>query len=110
YADRGAGTILDTYDEDERVELARYFMNRNFTNGLGLRDRAVYLLMRATCSRGETLRQMQLCDMWFRNLTGDEGPTTPCNVLGFTIRQGKTTNAEKAEFRGVMRHKDVELC
>mgnify|MGYP001600722398 CR=1 FL=1 len=104
--DRGAGTLLETYDEEEKVKLASYFFDAN--SGLGLLDSAGYLIMRSTMGRGQSIRHLQLADMWIREIP-NEGPA-PCFVLGLTSTKSKTNQTGRVGITGAMWHRDVNLC
>lgn len=58
--------------------------------------------------RGQSVRYLQLADMWVRKLE-NEG-ATPCYAMGITSKQGKCNKVGRAEYSGAMRHRDVNLC
>jgi len=76
--------------------------------GNGLRNRACFLIQNSTLGRGQSVRFLQLADMWVKKLE-NEG-ATDCWVMGITSKQGKCNQFGRIEQSGAMRHKDVRLC
>lgn len=106
YEDKGKGTLLDGYTDDEFVAMVDWWFTQSINaNSEGLRDRAGWLVQHFTFKRGESIRFLCLSDLWTRDL-GTPGRW----VMGITSRQGKINQMGHVEVTAVMRHKQVERC
>ena len=106
YADRGSGTIQDTYNVEELRRVASHYLE--LRTGRGLRDRMDLLLGHALMARGESTRKIQFPDLFSMPLK-DEGPTN-CVATMVIMDQGKINQFGRIEYGGCIRHRDAELC
>ncbi|KAI3633127.1 hypothetical protein MIR68_009202 [Amoeboaphelidium protococcarum] len=107
YADRIAGTIADGYSSVEELQrIADWFMNSGGRNGL--RDRFMFLMAHYCLLRGESLRALELADLYAIKLE-NEG-FTECWALLVLMCQGKTNQFNRKEFGSCLRNKRVEIC
>jgi hypothetical protein len=85
YVDRGRGTVRDGFtDIDQLKSVILYLMQQNSI--YGHRNRLISLASHACCFRGETLRDMDLADVFCLTLP-DQGYSR-CLALFFCTRQG----------------------
>ncbi|KAI9097124.1 hypothetical protein DFS34DRAFT_135973 [Phlyctochytrium arcticum] len=87
--DHGIGTIIDGYSGEEKFGLRNTWFDGELEKdkkrkrpGLGLRNRACFLMGNATMMRSQGLIKLQLADMWTREYK-HEGHTV-CHVVGIT--------------------------
>jgi len=88
------------------MAIIRFDLKKQPANGL--RNRAGFLIQHSTLGRGQSVRYLQLADMWIKKLDG-EGPSE-CFAFGTTSRQGKTNQVGRVEYVGSIRHKNVNVC
>ena len=112
YADKGQGTILDGYTEDELRNIVRTLWARSTQSPDNaeqhLRTVTDLLLGHYMLSRGESRREAEISDLFTLEFPG-EGPT-PCMPLIFVSRSGKTNQHGRVETSGAFRSRDPELC
>jgi hypothetical protein len=106
YQDRGEGTIQDTYSVDELKRVASHFFF--LRSARGLRDRVDLLMGHALMARGETMRKIQLPDLFSMELA-HESPSQ-CIATVVIMDQGKMNQVGRIEYEGLIRHREVQLC
>ena len=116
YVDRGANTLMDTYDDDSIRKLVQAGWkgwesqpkaNHASINSF-LRTGLDFILAHNMILRGEVRRQIELADLFTLELQ-NEGPT-PCMAVVLLMDNGKTNQRGRTEYAVIARHKDVSLC
>ena len=107
YVDRGIGTIVDGYSNEEYKKIASYHLFQNTVPGL--RNRLDHLLGDSMLLRGNHKRQMELADCFSIKLNESEG-LTECIALVAVSRNGKTNKNGRVEYSGCLRNVEVDMC
>jgi hypothetical protein len=110
FADRAVGKLNDGYTAAEYGRLCSLMFDQKEKVGIWLRTRLDIQLLHAGVLRSESNRSAEFADISMYQLGGEEGQGswTPCMIL--TITDGKTIEAGKADYTGILRHKDPILC
>jgi hypothetical protein len=110
FADRAVGKLNDGYSAAEYSRLCSLMFDQKDKVGIWLRTRLDIQLLHAGVLRSESNRLAEFADISMYQLGGEEGQGswTPCMIL--TITDGKTIEAGKADYTGILRHKDPILC
>jgi hypothetical protein len=107
FEDRGSGTIQDGYSTIRDLEqISDHFLSKNST--ASLKYRAMFLLTHFCLLRGESVRRLDLADMFLLELE-NEG-YTDCKALTIIMDQGKTNQFGKKELGSCIRNKLVGIC
>ena len=114
FLDRGAGTLLDSYNEKDIVRIVEYCWQRWSESKRSqsvephLRTAVDFLMGHNMLLRGESRRMTQLADLFTVELT-NEGPT-PCFPMVLIMGNGKTNQMGWIEYAAVVRHRSPLLC
>lgn len=106
YSDRGLGTMLDGYTDEEMRSISKYFFANHGNSGF--RNRLDFLLGHNTLTRGESRRAYQLADIFMIKAL-KEGPTD-CWALVTIMKQGKCNQFGRIEYGAAFRNKDILIC
>lgn len=119
YADRGANTLQDRYEEEEMMNVVRSCWTWGRAENSQRRALPItiesahrtaldFLMGHMMLLRGENRRTMQLPDLFPLPLQ-NEGPTA-CTAQICILDNGKMNKSGRIEYGGVVRHKNVLLC
>lgn len=106
FQDRGKGSIQDGYSPEELEKLAIWWLQQQ--NPACLRTRCSFLLSHMTLARGETMRELQLADIFCMEMP-NEG-SQKCTALVFTQSQGKTNQFNRNEYGAAIRSTNPAVC
>lgn len=107
YEDRQRNTAADGISTTKEVEsICDWYFSRNTSEGI--RDRMSMSMCVMNILRGESMRELELPDL-FTMLLENEG-SKPCYAFVMIMRQGKTNQFNKLEYGSSMRNKNVKIC
>jgi Centromere DNA-binding protein complex CBF3 subunit, domain 2 len=119
FFDRGAGTLLDGYNVAKMVELVQFCWRAPTGTGSQkrqlaesfLRPAADFLINHNMLLCGESRQQAEIFTLATTpaGALPNQGPT-PCWPMILLIDNGKTNQYGRAEYMGVMQHRDPLLC
>jgi hypothetical protein len=123
FVDRGSGTLLDGYSQQELIQCVRLcWQGQDALDKPGQKRKRQTAPQReafhrtivdllwssALCLRGDNLRRAELCDLFTLPLEGQGG--TPCPAMVLIINNGKTNQAGKIQYSAAIRHQNPLLC
>ncbi|KAF1985653.1 hypothetical protein K402DRAFT_334169, partial [Aulographum hederae CBS 113979] len=106
FVDRGVGTLLDGYTEEELLRCRK----RHTAPQWASYHRTVLDLLwgQALVLRGESFRKAELCDLF--TLPIKNQGATACPSLVLIMDNGKTNPFGKLQYNAAIRHKNHLLC
>jgi hypothetical protein len=110
FEDRALGKLNDGYTVEEYRRLCSVTLTMKDQLGPWLRTRLDIQLLHAGVLRSQSNRLAELPDLFMQQLGGEEGEGswTPCVIL--MITDGKTLEAGRTDYTGILRHRDPVLC
>ncbi|ORE06723.1 hypothetical protein BCV72DRAFT_206834, partial [Rhizopus microsporus var. microsporus] len=97
--DRARHTAQDGYTPEELVKLSMFYFKEGKEKSL--RDRMLFLMQHMMLLRGESTRDMKLCDLF--PLEFKDERFSECFVLALRLDHGKTVR-ERIQYAGTIRH------
>ena len=112
FDDRGENTLADGYTSDAQIAaVVNYFWTRNAYHGLQFRGALAFLLSHYFLLRSESIRSMELTDLYTVNLDNEAfSAEMDCPALVMIMTQGKTNTKNRKDLVGCMRNKRVDIC
>ncbi|KAJ5904866.1 short-chain dehydrogenase [Penicillium subrubescens] len=110
FEDRAICKLNDGYTVEEYHRLCSVTLTMKDQLGPWLRTRLDIQLLHAGVLRSQSNRLAELPDLFLQQLGGEEGEGswTPCVIL--MITDGKTLEAGRTDYTGILRHRDPVLC
>jgi len=107
YADRQENTLLDGFTTSRQVaEVMDWYLHGNKSSGL--RDRMCLSLTIFNLLRGQTMRLMELADLFSLEL--EREGVMECHAVVMIMRQGKTNTSNRLDYAASLRNANVNVC
>ncbi|CEJ04772.1 hypothetical protein RMCBS344292_18725 [Rhizopus microsporus] len=105
YEDRARHNAQNGYTPEELVKLSIFYFKEGKEKSF--RDRMLFLMQHMMLLRGESTRDMELCDLFPLEFKGEGFSECPVLVL----RRGhEKTVKERIQYAGTIRHRDHRVC
>ncbi|CEI99068.1 hypothetical protein G6F70_000444 [Rhizopus microsporus] len=105
YEDRARHNAQNGYIPEELVKLSIFYFKEGKEKSF--RDRMLFLMQHMMLLRGESTRDMELCDLFPLEFKDEE--FSECLVLVLHWGYGKIAK-ERIQYAGTIRHRDHRVC